>query len=108
MDLHRFPPLTGPYGLATAPVLNVEVRQALAGLCHWARGQRSPESGLRASAAHEIAYVVRGALRVETATGTLEVRAGDFVTTSPAVPHSATALEDTDVFFVLLDPAAHF
>ncbi len=104
MELHRFPPLTGPYGLHKSPTLNMDVSQAVAGLCHWAAGTRSPEQGLRASAAHEIAYVVRGRLRIETPTGEMEVAAGDFVTTSPAVEHCCTALEDTDVFFVLLDP----
>ena len=104
MELHRFPPLTGPYGLHKSAPLNLNVSEAVAGLCHWARGTRSPEAGLRASARHEIAYIVRGSLDVETASGITQVQAGDFITMSPALPHACTALEDCDVFFVLLDP----
>ena len=106
MDLHRFAPIADAYGLHMTPKMSgVDASEAVAGLCHWSQGTRSPEQGMRASAKHEIAYVVRGRLRVETPDGaSFEAQAGDIITTSPARPHCCTAIEDSDVFFVLLDP----
>lgn len=65
---------------------------------------RSPVVGMRSSAMHELGYVVSGRLRIDTAADSYEVAAGDLLTTSPAEEHSTTALEDSEIFFVLLDP----
>jgi quercetin dioxygenase-like cupin family protein len=59
---------------------------------------------MRASGATELGYVVSGRLRIETASARFEVQAGDVLTSSPTEPHSTTALEDSEIFFVLLDP----
>lgn len=59
--------------------------------------------GMRTSAAHEIGYVVAGKLCIETASARHIVQAGDMMLMSPAEPHSTTALEDSEVFFVLLE-----
>jgi quercetin dioxygenase-like cupin family protein len=82
----------------------VPVTKAQVGLCRIGEGARSPPEGFRTSAAHEIAYVVRGRIRVHTESGVYDAAAGDVLTTSPAEPHSTTALEDCELFFVLLDP----
>lgn len=93
--------------MASVPVLNLDqASQAAPGLVRIAAGTRSPLTGLRASAAHEIGYVVRGRLRIETADASHEARAGDVLVTSPAELHSTTALEDSEIFFVLIDPQA--
>jgi len=49
---------------------------------------------------------VRGRLLIETAQATYAAEAGDVLVTSPAEPHSTTAIEDSEIFFVLLAP--HF
>jgi quercetin dioxygenase-like cupin family protein len=104
MQALRFPGLSGPYALVTAPPLTFDpVSLATVGLCRIGKGTRSPERGLRASASNEIGYVVRGHLRIDTAHASLEVREGDILTSSPTEPHSTTALEDSQIFFVLLD-----
>lgn len=105
MQVHRSSPLSGAYALATVPPLAFEpVGQALAGLVRIAAGTRSPDTGMRTSAAHEIGYVIRGRLRIDIAQQSQEVQTGDMLVMSPAVPHSTTALEDSEIFFVLLDP----
>lgn len=80
------------------------VSQAQIGLCRFEKGMRSPLLGMRSSAAHELGYVVSGRLRIDTADASYEVQAGDLLCTSPAQVHSTTALEDSEIFFVLLDP----
>lgn len=98
-------PLTGAYALALTPVLAFqEVFQAQSGLCRIAKGRRSPEQGMRTSAKHELAYLIRGRVLVETASQKFEVTAGSILTASPSEPHSTTALEDSEIFFVLLEP----
>jgi len=105
MQVHRFPPLRGAYALSSAPRLEfAPVSHAQIGLCRFEKGLRSPQHGMRASAAHELGYVVSGRLRIDTEGGSYEVQAGDLLTTSPALAHSTTALEDSEIFFVLLDP----
>lgn len=96
----------GAYGLHILPALALSpgASGALAGCVWFAAGQRSPESGLRSSALHELGYVIQGALRIDTADGAHMARAGDMLLMSPAEPHSTTALEDSQIFFVLLDP----
>lgn len=105
MQVYRFPPLTGAYALASVPQLETAaVNRAQIGLCRFEKGMRSPQQGMRSSAAHELGYVVSGRLRIDTAGDSYEVRAGDLLATSPALEHSTTALEDSEIFFVLLDP----
>ena len=105
MHFHRFPPLAGPYALATVPSVSiVGVTQAVSGLVRFAAGKRSPDQGMRTSAVHELGYVIRGRVRIDTAGESLEVRAGDILVSSPTESHSTTALEDSEIFFVLLDP----
>jgi quercetin dioxygenase-like cupin family protein len=105
-------PLAGAYAMSTLPELAAApdgdggVCRVLAGRVRLAAGRRSPEAGRRTSARHEIGYVVRGCLRVDTAAGSHIVAAGDMLAMSPAEPHSTTALEDSELFFVLLGPTA--
>jgi mannose-6-phosphate isomerase-like protein (cupin superfamily) len=105
MDVHKLTLPDEKYALAVAPDLVLKsVRNARVGLCRWGAGTRSPDEGLRASAASEIAYVLKGKLRVETSSETFEVTQGQVAITNPAEPHCVTALADSEVFFVLLDP----
>lgn len=105
MNLRRPSPLAGAYALdAAEPLAVAPVSEVQVGRCWFGQGMRSPPEGFRTSAAHEIAYVLRGRLLVQTESGSFEAVAGDILTTSPAEPHSTTALEDSEVFFVLLDP----
>jgi hypothetical protein len=65
---------------------------------------RSPSEGFRTSARHEIAFIVEGTVRVDTAAGSRTVNAHDVIVSSPAEQHATTALTDTTIFFVLIDP----
>jgi hypothetical protein len=104
MQAHSFPRLSGQYALVAAPPLTFDpVSVATVGLCRIGKDTRSPVQGMRASASNEIGYVVRGHLRIDTAQASFEVREGDILTSSPTEPHSTTALEDSEIFFVLLD-----
>jgi len=106
MKVHRFPRLLKTYELVSVPEFGVDpVTSILTGICRLAKGARSPEVGLRTSASHEIGYVITGRLRIDTASSSHEASAGEALTTSPAEPHSTTALDDSEIFFVLLDPS---
>ncbi len=76
----------------------------VAGRVRIAAGRRSPEAGMRTSALHEVGHVISGRLRIETADSVYEVAAGDTLVMCPAERHSTTALEDSVIFFVLLEP----
>ncbi len=104
MQVHRFPRQTTPYALDLTPACDVNGQTVVSGIAHWSQGSRSPEQGMRCSAEHEFIYLVRGRLTVETPAGLQQVQAGDLVTFSPSVLHSAVALEDSDVYFVLINP----
>lgn len=105
MQVHRFPPLTGAYSLSSVAPLSLNgATQAVTGLVRFGAGVRSPESGMRISAAHELGYVVSGRLRIDTVQSSYEVQAGDLLVASPTQAHSTTALEESEIFFVLLDP----
>lgn len=105
MQVFRSPALAGRYALSTSDTVALQgVSTGLAGKVRIAAGVRSPEQGMRSSAAHEIGYVIHGRLRIESAQGQQDVAAGDMLVMSPAEPHSTTALEDSEIFFVLLDP----
>jgi quercetin dioxygenase-like cupin family protein len=97
--------LTGDYALtASAELALAPTQRLLAGRVRLAQGRRSPESGLRSSGEHEIGHVLKGRLRIETAERVYEVAAGDSLIMCPAELHSTTAMEDSEIFFVLLDP----
>lgn len=104
MQVHRFPPRSGAYALNSVPLELVPASRGQIGLCRFEKGMRSPVAGMHSSATHELGYVVSGRLRIDTAASSYEVQAGDLLATSPAEEHSTTALEDSEVFFVLLDP----
>ena len=107
MLVHKSFPLSGAYALSTLPLQPVAaVSTVLAGRVRIAAGRRSPETGLRTSAQGEIGYVVRGRLRIDTAHASHTVEAGDMLSMCPAQAHSTTALEDSEIFFVLLNPHA--
>jgi quercetin dioxygenase-like cupin family protein len=109
MTVHRFQPLCGPYHVVTAPMIVVNgVRNVLTGLVRFEAGIRSPATGLRQGCASEVDYVVSGRLRVDTASGSYEISAGDIVIEHPDEPHATTALEDSEIFFVLMDPLVAF
>lgn len=108
MTVHRFPPLSGRYQVVTAPLLEVGgVRKVLTGLARIEAGVRSPPQGLRQGCASEVDYVVSGRLRVDTAAGSYEIAAGDIVVENPDEAHATTALEDSEIFFVLMDPTMY-
>lgn len=105
MDVHKLTLPDESYALAVAPDLILSgVHSARVGLCRWSEGARSPDEGMRASAASEVAYVLKGRLRVETATEVFDIVPGQIAITNPAEPHCVTAMADSEVFFVLLDP----
>lgn len=105
MKVHRQAPLTVPYALVTLPpIASPGAAPVLAGLVRFAAGTRSPEVGMRTSAKHELGYVVSGRIRIDTERASFEACAGDMLSSSPTEPHGTTALEDTEIFFVLIDP----
>jgi quercetin dioxygenase-like cupin family protein len=105
MKVHHHAPLTGPYALVTLPpIAPAGAAPVLVGLVRFAAGTRSPEIGMRTSAKHELGYVVSGRLRIDTEHASFEACAGNMLSSSPTEPHSTTALEDSEIFFVLIDP----
>lgn len=103
--IHPMPSLGGDYDLRQLEAFALQGAQsAKVGVVHIAAGTRSPSAGLRASARHEIAYIVAGSARVNTAEGSTTVSAGDVIVSSPAELHATTALRDTTIFYVLIDP----
>jgi quercetin dioxygenase-like cupin family protein len=103
--IHPAPALGGNYDLRRLDSAQLGGAETVhVGLVRIGVGTRSPVEGLRASARHEIAYIVEGTARVDTAAGTRTVNAHDVIVSSPAEEHSTTALTDTTIFFVLIDP----
>ncbi|HEY0942598.1 MAG TPA: hypothetical protein VGE08_21100 [Steroidobacter sp.] len=103
--IHPTPDLSGHYDLH--PFQSIALAGANAadvGMVRIGAGTRSPAEGMRASAQHEIAYIVSGKARVDTAEGSSIVSAGDVLISSPTELHATTALVDTIVFYVLIDP----
>jgi quercetin dioxygenase-like cupin family protein len=104
--IHPTPPLSGGYDLK--PLENLDLRgvtQGAVGIVRIGAGTRSPTEGFRASADHELAYMVCGQVRVDTPDGSSRiVSAGDVIVSSPAELHSTTALLDTTIVYVLLNP----
>jgi len=105
--VHASPALGGNYDLRAIETLALDAASvARVGLVRIGQGVRSPAEGFRASARHEIAYLVSGRVRVDTADGTRIVEAGSVVVSSPTERHATTALEDATLFYVLIDPPA--
>jgi hypothetical protein len=104
--IHPAPALGGNYDLRqldTARLGGAET--ARVGLVRIGAGIRSPSEGLRTSARHEIAFIVQGTVRVDTAAGSRVANAYDVIVSSPAEEHATTALTDATIFYVLIDPA---
>jgi quercetin dioxygenase-like cupin family protein len=103
--IHPARVLSGNYDLRPLQTVHLDGAQAAqTGTVRIGEGTRSPPEGLRTSARHEIAYVIAGRARIDTAEGSTIVGAGDVVVSSPTEPHATTALEDTTVFYILIDP----
>jgi quercetin dioxygenase-like cupin family protein len=50
--------------------------------------------------------IIEGRVRVDTQAGSRVVDAGSVIVSSPAEEHATTALEDTRIFYVLIDPGS--
>src|SRR6266850_8515385 len=101
--IHPAPALGGNYDLRRLDSAQLGGAEAHVGLVRIGAGIRSPAEGLRASARHEIAYIVESTVRVDTAAGSRTLNAHDVIVSSPAEDHATTALTDTTIFFVLID-----
>lgn len=103
--IHPMPALAGAYDLRPLEKLELGGAQAgQVGVVRIAAGTRSPAAGYRTSAKHEIALIIQGRVQVETATDARIVEAGSIVVSSPTEEHATIALEDTHIFYVLIDP----
>ncbi len=100
------PALAGDYDLKPLEALALDgARSAQTGVCRIGAGRRSPEAGFRTSGRHEIAMLLKGRVRVDLPDGTQRiVVAPSVIVSSPAEDHATTALEDADIFYVLVDP----
>src|SRR3954468_12766738 len=103
MRLHRHKELAGEYALSELDAFSMKAPHTIrTGIVRFARGRRSPTSGMHAGADHEIGYVVSGKVRIDTADGDqFYACQGDTLIASPDIPHATTALEDTVIFFSL-------
>ena len=102
--IHPKPVLSGPYDLRLLDIADLKgAGSAHVGLVRIAAGTRSPAEGYRASARHEIAFVVEGRLQVDTPDDSATIEAGTVVV-SRAETHATTALADSIIFYVLIDP----
>jgi quercetin dioxygenase-like cupin family protein len=103
--IHPKPSLSGNYDLRPLDKLELNGASiAQVGIVRIGAGTRSPADGFRTSADHEIAYLIEGRVRVDTVDGSRIVDAGAVVVSSPTELHATTALVDTTVFYVLIDP----
>lgn len=103
--IHPAPALSGDYDLR--PLGNASLDGAMSanvGVVRIGAGTRSPAEGFRASARHEIAFIVEGRVRVDTADGSQIASTHDVVVSSPTELHATTAITDTTIFYVLIDP----
>ena len=104
--IYPTPALAGSYDLRPMETVTLHCAQsAQIGVVRIGAGTRSPAEGLRASARHEIAYLVSGRVQVDTATDTRVIDAGSVIVSSPTEEHATTALSDATVVYVLIDPA---
>ena len=101
---HPVPPLAGAYELYPLDTLDVTgARQAQVGVVRFGAGHRSPPEGFRTSAAHELATLLEGRVRVDLPDGASRiVGPGEVIVSSPAEAHATTALEDTVILYVLV------
>jgi hypothetical protein len=104
--IHPAPALGGNYDLRRLESTQLGgADTAHVGLVRIGAGIRSPAKGFRTSARHEIAFIVEGTVRVDTASGSRMANAHDVIVSSPAEQHATTALTDATIFFVLIDPS---
>jgi quercetin dioxygenase-like cupin family protein len=104
--IHPAPALGGNYDLRRLESTQLGgAETAHVGLVRIGAGIRSPAEGFRTSARHEIAFIIEGTVRVDTAAGTRVANAHDVIVSSPTEEHATTALTDTTIFFVLIDPS---
>lgn len=103
--IHPVPDLVGDYSLVSLGFPTFErATKGHVGVCRIAAGTRSPHSGFRTSAKHEIALLMKGRVRIDTAAGeSREVDAPSVIIASPAELHATVALQDAEIFFVLVD-----
>lgn len=105
--IHPAPILSGSYDLRSFETAQLgKADNAQVGIVRIGAGTRSPAEGLRASARHEIAFIVEGQVRVDTIDDSRIANRHDVIVSSPAELHATTALTDTIIFFVLVDPRA--
>lgn len=103
--IHPAPVLAGTYDLRPLDAAHLHGAQtAQVGLVRIGAGTRSPAQGLRSGARHEIAFVVTGQVRIDTDEGSAFAGTGDVIVSSPTEPHATTAVVDTTLFYVLVDP----
>lgn len=104
--IHPMPALSGSYDLRPleSPVFE-GAQSAQIGVVRIGAGTRSPAEGYRASAKHEIATILKGRVRVDLPNGESRIAdVGSVIVSSPAEIHATMALEDTEIFYVLVDP----
>ena len=105
--IHPAQALSGSYALRPIDSLSLEgTLRANIGVVRIAAGTRSPAEGLRINAKHEVAYIIAGEVRIETADGTRIAATGDVIVSSPTEAHATTAVTDAVLFFVLCDPVS--
>lgn len=105
--IHPAPVMTGDYDLKPLERAALDgATTAQVGMVRIGAGTRSPAQGLRASARHEIAFIVEGEVRIDTQAGARTAKSRDVIVSSPTEPHATTAVTDTTIFYVLIDPPA--
>jgi quercetin dioxygenase-like cupin family protein len=105
IKIHPIPTLSGNYDLHRLERATLNgASSAQVGLVRIGAGTRSPSAGFGVSARHEIAFVVEGQIRVDTAERSQLANPHDIIVSSPTEMHATTALTDATLFFVLIDP----
>lgn len=103
--LRKSTPLTGPYALEILASIDTNPTKRIeCGVVRFGRGRRSPASGMHVNSRHEVAFVLTGRVLIETQEVRFEAGPGDCIVGSPGDPHATTALEDAELFFVLIEP----
>ena len=99
------PLLSGFYDMKLLQSIDlIGAHRAHVGMVRIASGGRSPPEGYRANARNEIAVVLSGSVRVETATSDYILSAGHIFVSGPGDEHATIALEDAEIFYTLIDP----
>jgi mannose-6-phosphate isomerase-like protein (cupin superfamily) len=103
--VRKSPVLTGSYALANLASIDASPAQRIdCGIVRFGCNVRSPATGLHTNSRHEVAFVLKGKVLIETADARFEAGVGDCIVGSPAEPHATTGLEDSVLFFVLIEP----